>query len=155
MVDQSSHAAIPEAELNRALELIFHAQKAITAPPDAILAQFGWNRVHHRILYFVARQPGISQQALLGILGVSKQALHGPMRQLIEARLVENSPSAADRRVRCLSLTASGLDLEQRLSNPQRELLARAFQSAGNSATVSWVATMQAICSTAIPPQNG
>lgn len=150
MIDQN----IPEEALNQALELIFHAQKAITAPPDAILAEYGWNRVHHRILYFVARQPGISQQELLGILGVSKQALHGPLRQLIEAGLVENRPSAADRRVRCLMLTSSGVDLEQRLSNPQRELLAHAFQSVSNSATVSWVETMQAICDAANPTKN-
>ncbi|MBE9609799.1 MarR family winged helix-turn-helix transcriptional regulator [Chitinilyticum piscinae] len=141
MIDQNPS----QTELDQALELIFYAQRAITAEPDAMLAQYEWGRVHHRILYFVARYPGITQQALLGILGVSKQALHGPMKQLSQAGLIVSKPAGHDRRARCLTLTPTGIDLEQSLSNPQRQLLARVFQSLGNSVTVNWVTTMQAL----------
>ena len=43
---------------------------------------------HHRALYFVGRHPGLSVNALLGILGVSKRALNAPLRQLIERGLI-------------------------------------------------------------------
>ncbi|WP_028455677.1 MarR family winged helix-turn-helix transcriptional regulator [Chitinilyticum litopenaei] len=143
MIDQSPS----QDELNTALELMFHGYRALTASPDALLARYDWNRVHHRILYFVARRSaGISQQDLLATLGVSKQALHGPLRQLLAAGLIDSLPAEHDKRLRMLRLTAAGIDLEQQLSNPQRELLAAVFQSVGESATVSWLETMRALC---------
>lgn len=91
-----------QAELHAAIELMFHAYRAFTAPPDAILAQRGLGRVHHRILYFVARNPGITVSALLGVLGVSKQALNAPLRQLVDAGLITTSTSDRDRRSKLL-----------------------------------------------------
>ena len=41
--------------LNEALELFHFAFRAFTTGPDAILAEQGLQRVHHRILYFVVQ----------------------------------------------------------------------------------------------------
>jgi len=61
-----------EVELNAALELMHFAYRAFTAGPDRILEGRGLQRVHHRILYFVGRHPGISVNGLLAILAVSR-----------------------------------------------------------------------------------
>ena len=53
----------------------------------------GLGRVHHRILYFVARSPGIAVNALLGVLDVSKQALHAPLRELVDKGLIAATPA--------------------------------------------------------------
>jgi len=67
-----------------AIEQFFFAYRGFTSNPDRILEQRGLGRVHHRVLYFVGRNKGITVSALLGILGVSKQALHAPLRQLVD-----------------------------------------------------------------------
>ncbi len=71
--------------------LLFFGFRAVTAEPDRILAERGLGRVHHRILYFVGRSPGIRVGALLTTLGVSRQALNRPLRALLRAGLVESA----------------------------------------------------------------
>ncbi len=134
-----------EETLRLAIEQFYFGYRAFTTPPDRILDQRGLGRVHHRILYFVGRKPQISVNALLGILGVSKQALNAPLRQLVEMRLVAMTPAEHDRRVRQLSLTASGAKLEAQLTSTQMKLLETAFSQAGTQAEIGWHQVMRSL----------
>lgn len=131
--------------LHEAIELFHFAFRAFTARPDQILAGRGLARMHHRVLYFVARRPGQRVSDLLLTLGVSKQALHGPLRQLVEAGLVQAVPDPDDRRGRCLSLTDEGKRLEAELSATQRDILARVFREQGGEAEAGWRRVMAAL----------
>jgi len=144
MIDQLSSELADErqAELNKALELFHFAFRAFTAKPDQLLEARGLQRVHHRILYFVGRNPGIRVSGLLAILGVSKQALHAPLRQLQAMHLIEDSPDATDKRGKCLALTQEGTKLETALSGAQRKLLAQVFEQSGDESEVAWRAVM-------------
>ena len=132
-----------EADLNTALELLFHGYKALTARPDRILETRGLQRVHHRILFFVARNPGLSVGDLLGILGVTKQALNAPLRQLQEMRLVDSQPSPTDGRSRLLRLTSDGSKLERTLTGSQHRHLQSVFEAAGPAAEAGWRKAMR------------
>ena len=132
-------------ELREAIELLYFSYREFTAGPDRILAERGLSRVHHRILYFVGRSPGIAINALLAILGVSKQALNAPLRQLTEMKLVSVRAGAQDRRVRQLSLTADGARLEARLSGTQMRKLAAVFAEAGVPAEAGWREVMRTL----------
>lgn len=129
-------------EENRPLALLYFAFRKVTERPDRILARHGLTRVHHRILYFVGRNPGISVGDLLRILAVSKQALHRPMRQLLSGGWIVAEPVADNRRVKALRLSARGARLENRLSGDQRERFARAFAAVGDQAASAWAAVM-------------
>jgi DNA-binding MarR family transcriptional regulator len=144
MVDQlnPNTADLREAELNQALELFHFAFRAFTAKPDQLLEARGLQRVHHRILYFIGRNPGIRVSGLLAILGVTKQALHAPLRQLIAMNLIQDSPDATDKRGKCLTLSSEGQKLEASLSGAQRKLLAQVFELAGSEGESSWRAVM-------------
>jgi len=140
MIDQNDSQA-----LRAAAELFFFTYRAFTSRPDRLLAERGLGRVHHRILYFVGRHPQLAVNALLGILGVSKQALNAPLRQLVEMQLVAVEVAAHDRRVKQLSLTAAGQALEDELTSVQTQHLTAAFAAAGNEAAAGWQKAMQAI----------
>ena len=150
MVDQSSSPAAAAANareeaLHLAIEQFYFAYRAFTAPPDRVLEQRGLGRVHHRILYFVGRNPQISVNALLGLLNVSKQALNAPLRQLIEMKLVAMGTAEHDRRVRQLNLTASGSKLEAQLTGTQMKQLQAVFEQAGPDAKAGWHRVMQGL----------
>lgn len=132
-----------EERLNAAIELLHFAYRAMIARADQLLARRGLGRLHHRILYFVARRPGTSVSALIRTLGVSKQAINAPLRQLVAQELVVQSPSAADRRIRQLDLTPAGRRLEARLSALQREQFAQTFHALGPEAEQAWRETMR------------
>lgn len=119
-------------------ERFFFAYRAFTAPPDAMLAERGLARVHHRILFFVARRPGQRVSELLTTLGVSKQAVHGPLRQLVGEALVRVEADPEDGRGRRLFLTPAGEALEQALSAPQCEMLGRLFEALGPEKAAGW-----------------
>ncbi len=134
----TSAATSREDALRLAIEQFYFGYRAFTAPPDRILDQRGLGRVHHRILYFVGRNPQISVNTLLTLLSVSKQALNAPLRQLIEMNLVAMDTAEHDRRVRQLSLTASGSKLEAQLTGTQMKQLQAVFEQVGADAETGW-----------------
>lgn len=137
MVDQKN-----DHNLQKAIELFYFAYRAFTAVPDSILQDLGLGRMHHRILYFVGRNPGLNVNELLQILSISKQALNAPLRRLTELELIDVKIATHDRRVRQLQLSRKGKKLEARLTKSQLDHLSRAFGSCGESATQGWFQIM-------------
>lgn len=135
--------SLNENDLREAIELLYFSYREFTAGPDKILAKRGLGRVHHRILYFVGRNDGGSVSELLAILGVSKQALNAPLRQLVHMDLVSNNPSLEDRRTKALRLTTAGRRLEARLTGTQMDLLGKVFKASGAHAHHDWRSIMR------------
>jgi DNA-binding MarR family transcriptional regulator len=140
MVDQSQ-----SPRLQQAIELFFFAYRAFTAVPDQVLLEKGLGRVHHRILYFVGRNPQLNINELLQILGVSKQALNAPLRKLTELGLIEVETAQHDRRVKQLRLSKTGAKLEAQLTQSQMQHLARAFSQGGDKAVDGWFKIMESL----------
>lgn len=128
-----------------AMEAFFFGYQAFTAKPDEMLAKRGLSRVHHRILFFIAKYPGLNMTELLGYLGVSKQALNMPLRQLIEMNLVQSEAAADDKRKRLLGFTPEGAKLEQALRREQARLLQRVFGEMGEDAVQGWLEVNHAL----------
>jgi DNA-binding MarR family transcriptional regulator len=123
-----------EEELRQAMELLFFAYRDFTRVPDQILAKHGFGRAHHRVIYFVGREPGITVSELLRLLQITKQSLSRVLGQLVREGFIEQSPGAKDRRQRRLELTQKGRELERELSENQRRLIAAAYREAGAEA---------------------
>ncbi|AAQ61047.1 MarR family winged helix-turn-helix transcriptional regulator [Chromobacterium violaceum] len=121
-----------------AIEIFYYAYKALTAKPDEMLARRGLARVHHRILFFVARYPKLSVKDLLSFLGVTKQAINIPLRQLMEMELILSQPAPHDKRVKQLTLSEEGVKLEENLHREQQRVLQNAFDDCGDKATRDW-----------------
>jgi len=147
MPDLSSAASARERDLNRALEALHFAFRAVTTVPDAVLAKRGLSRVHHRILYFIAKSPGLRVNELRATIGVTKQAMNAPLRELTERRLVAESVDEADRRGKRLRLTPAGHDLERILSGHQRDMFARVFRKVGRVNEAAWFEVMDLLAS--------
>ena len=127
-----------EQELNQALESMHFGFRAMTYQPDQRLAQLGLARIHHRLLYFIARQPDCSINELLQIMRISKQYLHKPLKKMIALGYVRQAKDRADRRIRRLRLTAKGKKLEFELTEVQRRRFAEIFKQAGPAAEKHW-----------------
>jgi DNA-binding MarR family transcriptional regulator len=123
-----------EDELRLAQDMIFFANRDLVATADAMLAEMGFGRAHHRTLHFIGRNPGLPVGELLHILGIAKQSLARVLGPLIRQGYVQQTPGRTDRRQRLLSLTAAGTELERRLFETQHERLTTAFREAGGPA---------------------
>lgn len=109
------------------IELLFFAYRDFTGDPDAILAEDGFGRAHHRVVHFVHRNPGIRVADLLAILKITKQSLGRVLRQLITDGYIDQRTGATDRRERQLFTTEKGAALATRLSEPQQVRILRAL----------------------------
>ncbi|CAA7619598.1 HTH-type transcriptional regulator PetP [Magnetospirillum sp. LM-5] len=123
-----------EEELRQGIELLFYAYRDFTSEPDAILADYGFGRAHHRVIYFVGRNPGMTVSDLLDILRITKQSLSRVLGQLVDEGFVTQKPGIRDRRQRLLALTEKGIELERQLTERQRARIARAYREAGAEA---------------------
>ncbi|PTT33442.1 MarR family winged helix-turn-helix transcriptional regulator [Pseudomonas sp. HMWF021] len=139
------------ASQQQAMEAFFFSYQAFTAKADEMLERRGLSRVHQRIVFFIARYPNLSVKQLLALLGVSKQALNMPLRQLQEMHLVDSVASQEDKRKRLLELTAEGAKFEQTLRREQVKLLEKVFAEAGEAAVNGWLAVNMALGSTQSP----
>ena len=128
-----------------AMEAFFFGYQAFTAKADEMLERRGLSRVHQRIVFFIARYPNLSVKELLALLGVTKQALNMPLRQLVEMHLVNSVASKTDKRKRLLELTEDGARFEQSLRREQVKLLERVFAEAGEAAVDGWLAVNLAL----------
>lgn len=110
------------------IELLFFAYRDFVSDPDAILAEYGFGRAHHRVLHFVNRNPGLTVADLLDILKITKQSLGRVLKQLIDSGHVAQRPGPQDRRQRLLFTTDKGRMLAARLCEPQSHRIRAALQ---------------------------
>ncbi len=135
-----------EQELNLALESMHFGFRAMTYRPDQQLAQLGLARIHHRLLYFLARHPGCSVNELLQIMRISKQYLHQPLKRMIAQGYVSQQPDAEDRRIKRIRLSTKGKKLEYELTEVQRRRFAEIFKQTGPAAEQHWRQVMELLC---------
>lgn len=134
-----------EMALRRAMELLFFAYRDFTGEADDLLARYGFGRAHHRVIYFVGRNPGITVSALLGILKITKQSLSRVLGQLMDGGFIDRRTDADDRRLRRLYLTPEAQALEQTLTEHQSARISRAFAATGPAAAVGFEAVLRAM----------
>lgn len=137
-VPSASPLFLREAEIRRGVELLFFGYANLYKPSDRVLAEQGLGRAHHRAMYFVARQPGMTIGGLLRLLGITKQSLGRVLNELVQRDLIEIVPGEEDRRQRLLRLTGKGTELESSLFAVIRENLSAAYGQAGQEAVTGF-----------------
>ena len=134
-----------EEELRRGIEMMFFAYRDFTGEADSILAEQGMGRAHHRAIYFIGRNPGITVSELLAILKITKQSLSRVLSALVETGHVVQHTGPEDRRQRLLYLTESGSLLETRLTEVQGRRFAKAYREAGMNAVEGFHRVLQGL----------
>ena len=107
-----------DKEIRKIIELVFFSYRDFTAGPDQILQKLHFGRAHHRVIYFVGKKDKITIKELLRVLKITKQSLSRVLNQLVKEGFIVVS-TGFDKRTKNLSLTSSGLSLENELSTIQ------------------------------------
>ncbi|MBD9415275.1 MarR family transcriptional regulator [Pseudomonas sp. PDM16] len=128
--------------LDHSLELLHFGFRGLTVEADRFLETQGLSRVHHRILYVIARADEINVGELAATLGVSKQATHRPLTHLFERELVCYSRQPERHRFKLLALTEQGQVLEQAATELERRCLRDAFAATDAAGQEAWMKIM-------------
>jgi DNA-binding MarR family transcriptional regulator len=140
-----SESDASDDQLREAMELLFYAYRDFTAEPDVALSKHAFGRAHHRVIYFVGRNPGITVGELLAILKITKQSLSRVLGQLVREAFIVQRTDESDRRRRMLFLTDKGRELEARLTSMQCRRIAAAYGRAGEGASDGFRAVLREI----------
>lgn len=130
---RAQEAPLPptDARLITVIELLFFAYRDFTREADAVLAEYGLGRAHHRVLHFVDRHPGLRVADLLEILKITKQSLARVLKQLVDEGWIAQKAGVEDRRERLLHVTEKGAALARRLDQMQSRRVAGALAACG------------------------
>ena len=128
---EKSPAPGPDPRLITVVELLFFAYRDFTREADAVLAEFGLGRAHHRVLHFVHRHPGLRVADLLEVLKITKQSLSRVLKQLVDEGWIAQQAGVEDRRERLLHVTEKGGGLARRLDQLQAKRVAGALAECG------------------------
>lgn len=116
------------------MELLFFAYRDFTGDADRLLVRYGFGRAHHRVIYFVGRNPGINVGDLLAILKITKQSLARVLGELMRGGFIVQRRDISDRRRRRLYLSDEAIAMERMLSEAQADRLRSALATAGPDA---------------------
>jgi DNA-binding MarR family transcriptional regulator len=142
---RASPLFLREAEIRRGIELLYFGYGSMIRGADALLAERGLGRAHHRALYFIARQPGLTVSSLLRLLAITKQSLSRVLADLVRHGLVQQDVGPLDRRQRLLTLTEAGARLEADLFEALRQRMSEAYVAAGQDAVGGFWAVLSGL----------
>ena len=131
--------------LDGALLLMHFAFRGLVTQADRYLQKHGLSRVHHRILYVLARTDGISVGELFQTLGITKQALHRPLKFLQDRGHVVAVRDPNHHRVKLLRLTPSGGRVERIASDHERAAMETALGTTSVAHQKAWRSIMIAL----------
>ena len=117
-----------DKEIRKIIELVFFSYRDFTAGPDKILEKLNFGRAHHRVIYFVGKKDKITIKELLGVLRITKQSLSRVLNQLVKEGFIVVS-TGLDKRTKNLSLTSSGINLENELSTIQLQKIKKVINN--------------------------
>lgn len=115
----------------KSTELLYFAYRDFISWPDEVLEQYGFGRAHHRVLFFVSQNPGMTVAELLKVLNITKQSLSRVLGALIDKEYVVQEIGHEDRRQRLLKLTDKGNELLSAVSVHQKKQMLEACKSSG------------------------
>jgi DNA-binding MarR family transcriptional regulator len=149
-VSKTGSPPLRQEPMYELIELLFFAYRDFVGDADRLLEAYGFGRAHHRVLYFVSRQPGLTIAELLEILRITKQSLNRVLRELVDKNFVEIRAGTLDRRRRQLYATQDGERLALRLALVQTRRFALALEQLGDRGLPSAQAFLKAM----IDPQE-
>ncbi|HKX22742.1 MAG TPA: MarR family transcriptional regulator [Rhizorhapis sp.] len=149
-IPNASPLFLREDEIRRGVELLYFGYSNMTRAIDQMLATQGLGRAHHRALYFISRQPGLTVSELLRLLAITKQSLGRVLNDLLERGYIETSTGAKDRRQKLLRLTPEGAKLEAALFRELRAKVSAAYAQAGQGSVTGFWRVLEGL----IPPED-
>jgi DNA-binding MarR family transcriptional regulator len=134
-----------DTELDRGIELLLFAARAIASEVDDDPELQGLGRLHQAMLHVVQRRPGLAVTDVQVLLGASKQSLSRAIKALVDGGLLTQTPCRQDRRRRLLDVTPAGERLACGLAQRQRRRLADAYRAADVEAVAGFERVLLAL----------
>ena len=118
-------------ELKIALELLFFAIKDFDRNISFLLKKFGYNKTHFAVIFLASNNYYLTIKDLLIILDIKKQSLSKVINKLKNDEIIILKKSKKDKRTKNIYLTKKGIKIENKFTEKQISIIAKAYKNAG------------------------
>ena len=120
------------------IEQIFYVYRETYSDPKKILKKYSFGTAHHRTIYIIERNAGITVSGLLKKLKVTKQSLNRVLKDLIKLKAIKYKKDETDTRVKHVFLTEEGIRLFDEIFLTQKKRIYNAFLNSDSRDVISF-----------------
>ena len=118
-------------ELKIAFELLFFTIKDFDRNISFLLKKFGYNKTHFAVIFLASNNYYLTIKDLLIILDIKKQSLSKIINKLKNDEIIILKKSKKDKRTKNIYLTKKGIKIENKFTEKQINIIAKAYKNAG------------------------
>ena len=120
------------------IEQIFYVYRETYSDPKKILKKYSFGTAHHRTIYIIERNAGITVSGLLKKLKVTKQSLNRVLRDLIKNKTIILKKGEVDSRQRHIFLDDKGKKLFDEIFFEQKKKIYNAFKNSDADSVIKF-----------------
>ena len=141
------HLYLQDDYLKECVELIFYAYNEIYSDPKSVLKKYSFGVAHHRALYLIERNKGVSFSELLIKLKIKKQSLNRVLKDLINKKIIYQKNDELDSRRKKIYLDELGKKFYDEIFNFQRKRIYNALKSSDSDSVKNFKDILKKIIS--------
>lgn len=135
--------------IDGSLELLYFGLQGLTRKTSYSMAVHDLTKIHHLILFVVARRDGVVLSELCASFGMTPADLYRPVRRLRDIGFIATTRDPLRTRCKVMRITARGRQVESEASEAERKVMRDAFEHAGDAAASGWASVMTVISKSA------
>ncbi len=132
-------------QIKDCIQLLLYAYRETFSDPKDILQKNSLGSAHHRTLYLVERNEGISISELLLKLKVTKQSLNRVLRDLKRLKLVKQIKDIKDTRRKLLYLDQNGKRFYKEVFETQKKRIFNALKDSDSDSVLKFKEVLKKI----------
>jgi DNA-binding MarR family transcriptional regulator len=127
------------------IEQIFYVYRETYSDPKKILKKYSFGTAHHRAIYIIERNSGITVSGLLKKLKITKQSLNRVLRDLIKNKTIILKKGEVDSRQRHIFLDEKGKKLFDEIFFEQKKKIYNAFKDSDSDSVIKFKKVLKKI----------
>ena len=120
------------------IEQIFYVYRETYSDPKKILKKYSFGTAHHRAIYIIKRNAGITVSGLLKKLKVTKQSLNRVLRDLIKNKTIILKKGEVDSRQKHIFLDDKGKKLFDEMFFEQKKKIYNALKNSDSDSVIKF-----------------
>ena len=136
---------LKDDQIKDSIEQIFYVYRETYSDPKKILKKYSFGTAHHRAIYIIERNSGITVSGLLKKLKITKQSLNRVLRDLIKNKTIILKKGEVDSRQRHIFLDEKGKKLFDEIFFEQKKKIYNAFKDSDSDSVIKFKKVLKKI----------
>ena len=136
---------LKDDQIKDCIQLLLYAYRETFSDPKDILKKNSMGAAHHRTLYLIERNEGISVNELLIKLKITKQSLNRVLQDLKKMKIIKQLKDNNDSRRKLLYLDQTGKKFYNEIFQSQKKRIFNALKNSDSDSVVKFKQVLEKI----------